>query len=88
MLTDQFYCYPLRVLAVVRTLPNRNKAFCEHMLLQSIDRPGDHNLLPPGTDPMIVYLNDPGPLDTIKAQVVPALQDIFGEGRTVIVQPS
>ena len=46
LILDGMFSIPLRVAAVVRTLPDKSKAYCEHTLLRSIEQKDDEHLMP------------------------------------------
>jgi hypothetical protein len=46
LILDGAFTIPLRVVAVVRTLPDKSKAYCEHTLLRGIEQKDDEHLMP------------------------------------------
>ncbi len=84
------FTFPLRVLAVVRALPERSKAYCEHALLRSIDRKDEEGTIPTeDVDQVSVLLSaSPDDIGTQKAQWEEGLRKAVPEAALIRFEPS
>lgn len=89
LVRDGLYNIPLRILAVVHTLPEKSKAYCEHTLLRSIEQKEDEHLMP--TDDvttLTVFLDAPADAtEGDRSSWEQALRDIVVEAASVRIEP-
>ena len=89
VIVEGSYVFPLRVVAVVHSLPNRCRVYAEHTLVKSIKDPTANNVLVPfETDEALVLLNHEGPLGELEQELVDVFATAFEEPVEVELRPS
>ena len=89
LIRDGLYNIPVRVVAVVHTLPEKSKAYCEHTLLRGIEQKDDEHLMPTDDVTALTVFLD-GPADAPQADRArweQHLRDIVTEAASVRIEP-
>lgn len=89
LIRDGLYNIPVRVLAVVHTLPEKSKAYCEHTLLRGIEQKDDEHLMPSDdVSALTIFLDAPADAsETDRTGWERELRDIVSEAASIRIGP-
>ncbi len=89
LIREGLYNIPVRVVAVVHTLPEKSKAYCEHNLLRGIEYKDEERLIPTDDVPTLtVFLDAPSDApEADRTRWAEQLRGIMREATDVHVEP-